>query len=800
MFLFSSTVKPRESANVIKEKKLQVVSNNRKVTDVYQNFEEFCNRITKLKLPEKWGIVIEQNNVHVFQKEEKHEIPFIDIYIENDLLYTIRIYAWFLPQSHIIYSLYQRSVKNITLSNLIIVISNYVLCPGSVNTNLQNSFTQHSVPLKFKVSERNSCNINQTTFYRSNNCEILIKSFDMCVNCNKLEKNANSSLSKKLKRQEKILLEPAKPNAPVSKTSSQRIKLTLQQYRIENKELKTKIENLKDEIAKNAHNISDSLNNDLVTIMSEADQSQVPPFMKFFWEEQQKYVKSSAKGIRYHPMVIRYCLALASKSASAYDDIRYNEKTGTGILILPSRRRLRDYKNYIRPERGFNKNIIKELQNKTKNFSDVEKFMVLLMDEMKIQSNLVWDKHTGELIGYVDLGDIELNYAALEKTDNLANHILAFLIRSVVNPFKFSLANFATTGATSAQMFPLLWKAISILELNSLKVIAVTCDGAAPNRKVFTMHSEMTMEEDINPDVDITYRTDNLFSDDKRFIYFFSDVPHLIKTARNCLANSGHGRCTRYMWNDDHYLIWNHIADFFYEDQEYCLHYLPKITKEHIKLTPYSIMNVKLAAQVLSSTVSNVLNTYGPPEAAGTAKFCAMMDTFFDILNIRNIHAHEYQQKPALAPFTSTDDTRFSWLQNVFLQYFEDWLTSIQQRPGNFTPNARTKMFITWQTHEGLKRSVHSMIEATKFLLHSHVRYVLTERFCQDPLENYFGHQRSHGARKDNPSVRDFGYNDNTIRNQKVFRPIAGNVQGQDHGMVDFSDEPVPSRKKPRKQ
>ena len=31
------------------------------------------------------------------------------------------------------------------------------------------------------------------------------------------------------------------------------------------------------------------------------------------------------------------------------------------------------------------------------------------MDEIKIQSNLVWDKHTGELIGYVDLGDTELN-------------------------------------------------------------------------------------------------------------------------------------------------------------------------------------------------------------------------------------------------------------------------------------------------------------------------------------------------------------------------------------------------------
>ena len=33
-------------------------------------------------------------------------------------------------------------------------------------------------------------------------------------------------------------------------------------------------------------------------------------------------------------------------------------------------------------------------------------------------------------------------------------------------------------------------------------------------------------------------------------------------------------------------------------------------------------MDVKLAVQVLSSTVSKTLTSYGPPEAADTAKFC----------------------------------------------------------------------------------------------------------------------------------------------------------------------------------
>ena len=126
---------------------------------------------------------------------------------------------------------------------------------------------------------------------------------------------------------------------------------------------------------------------------------------------------------------------------------------------------------------------MRELRHKVKYFSDKGKFVVLLMDEMKIQENLVWDKHNGELIGYVDLGDI--NYAAMSKVTTVASHVLVFLIRSIVNPFKFSLANFVTDDISASQMFPLLWKAISVCKKGSLKVIIVILDGASPNRKIF---------------------------------------------------------------------------------------------------------------------------------------------------------------------------------------------------------------------------------------------------------------------------------------------------------------------------
>lgn len=70
----------------------------------------------------------------------------------------------------------------------------------------------------------------------------------------------------------------------------------------------------------------------------------------------------------------------------------------------------------------------------------------MLMDEIKIS----WDNHTNNLIGFIDFGDAELNYETLQKSIDVATHILEFLLCSVVNTFKFSLEKFATTGATSS--------------------------------------------------------------------------------------------------------------------------------------------------------------------------------------------------------------------------------------------------------------------------------------------------------------------------------------------------------------
>ena len=111
---------------------------------------------------------------------------------------------------------------------------------------------------------------------------------------------------------------------------------------------------------------------------------------------------------------------------------------------------------------------------------------------------------------------------------------------------------------------------------------------------------------------------------------------------------------------------------------------LNKLTSDHINLTPFSVMRVRLAAQVLSETVGSVLNSFGPADAVGTAKFCLMMDKFFDCLNVKNTMEYKVKQKPFLKLYTSVDDVRIAWLDQ-FLVYFEQWKESIDERQGNFT-------------------------------------------------------------------------------------------------------------------
>ena len=61
------------------------------------------------------------------------------------------------------------------------------------------------------------------------------------------------------------------------------------------------------------------------------------------------------------------------------------------------------------------------------------------------------------------------------------------------------------------------------------------------------------------------------------------------------------------MWNDGNYVLWQHIAQLFYQDVENGLKLMPRLSYDHMKLNSYSTVRVSLAAQILSSTVAAVI-------------------------------------------------------------------------------------------------------------------------------------------------------------------------------------------------
>ena len=63
-------------------------------------------------------------------------------------------------------------------------------------------------------------------------------------------------------------------------------------------------------------------------------------------------------------------------------------------------------------------------------------------------------------------------------------------------------------------------------------------------------------------------------------------------------------------------------------------------------------------------------------------------------MNVSSTTALTSELKPLEALFLPTDDPRFLWLKYQILIYFEDWLKSMEVRPGVYKKSVKQKMFI----------------------------------------------------------------------------------------------------------
>ena len=93
--------------------------------------------------------------------------------------------------------------------------------------------------------------------------------------------------------------------------------------------------------------------------------------------------------------------------------------------------------------------------------------------------------------------------------------------------------------------------------------------------------------------------------------------------------------------------------------------------------------------------MDSVLSHHGGNELSATSKYCDMIDQYFDCINVRSVSEHIGKRKDKVARYADIDDEQFDWLFNKFLNYFDTWRLSIENRGNKFSLNAQNKMFIS---------------------------------------------------------------------------------------------------------
>ena len=103
--------------------------------------------------------------------------------------------------------------------------------------------------------------------------------------------------------------------------------------------------------------------------------------------------------------------------------------------------------------------------------TDLHKYVTLIMDEMYIKSDLVYDKHDGTLIGFANIGDVNnqlFDFQAVmdnrESSSSLATTMMVFMVKGLLHKFEYPYAQFACGSMSGDLIFDPIWEAIARLE------------------------------------------------------------------------------------------------------------------------------------------------------------------------------------------------------------------------------------------------------------------------------------------------------------------------------------------------
>ena len=260
-----------------------------------------------------------------------HVIPKYTMIIDSGFTFTIFVYNWPIPDEHSIYKERARSVRNENIGEILRSIESAQICKGLPDitevkdvavdpvddARIQGTILRHSIP---KLIPNNEAVFEVSVSFRSVDCSILEHNSKSSDKLCKLCSSALTAINKSSRKKSKSAAIPAKSKAPLSACGQEKLRVTVEATRLENKQLHERLKSLQDKIEKDGIGISDKLETDLLKIMS-GQNLEATPHMKFFWQQQMVLLQSKKMG-RYHPQVIRFALSIHGKSPAAYRELR----------------------------------------------------------------------------------------------------------------------------------------------------------------------------------------------------------------------------------------------------------------------------------------------------------------------------------------------------------------------------------------------------------------------------------------------------------------------------------------------
>jgi hypothetical protein len=247
----------------------------------------------------------------------------------------------------------------------------------------------------------------------------------------------------------------------------------------------------------------------------------MPEKMKMIVSQSSQNCSATAKsGNRFSDEWIIDALLIRCKSTSTYRLLREG-----GYLPLPSMSTLNRSLGSLKPEFGFDPQLFESLAKKLSCVDVKERRGVLMFDEVTISKNVEFRVDTCKIVGMVDFGSL----TTPDHQSTEGDHALVFLFQPHLSGWVQTVGCFCSSGTTPALVLSqLLLKCIVLLENSGAIVDGLVCDGASTNRSAlatfgFNGSLHNLQNKMVNP------------CDVNRKVFFFSDMPHLLKTIRNNL-------------------------------------------------------------------------------------------------------------------------------------------------------------------------------------------------------------------------------------------------------------------------